>query len=151
MPTHTLEMEKDIYCVFNNTVLIFDKSAYISIGNLKYYVKLEKKVFNNKQKLHLFLSNLTDVGIIFLNNEIPKIKLKVDQYGGMDKLFSYRTNKRFLDDIEVIYINTSLSNKIKSKLKYVMDDMVQMLALKTIRPFRMNIDAFLDKKEKWKE
>ena len=144
-------MEKDIYCVFNNTVLIFDKSAHISIGNLKYYVKLEKRVFNNKQNLHLFLANLTDVGIIFLNNEIPKIKFKVDQYGGMNKLCSYRTNKRFLDDIEVIYINISISNKIKSKLKYVMDDIVQMLAFKSIKPFRMNINAFLDKKEEWED
>jgi len=150
-PTHTLEMEKDIYCVFNNTVLIFDKSAYIAIGYLKYYVKLKQLKFNNKQKLHSFLSNLTDGGIIFINNEIPKINLKVNQYGGMNKLYSYRTKRRFLDDIEVIYINTSMSNKIKSKLKYVMDDIVQMMALKSLKPFRMNINAFLDKKEKWEE
>ena len=107
-PTHTLEMEKDIYCVFNNTVLIFDKSAYIAIGYLKYYVKLKQLKFNNKNKLNTYISNLTNVGIIFLNNNIPNIEFNNNQYGGMDKLVSYRTNNKFLDGIEVIYILTHI-------------------------------------------
>ena len=144
-------MDRDIICVFNNTVLLFDKSAYIAIGYLKYYVKLKQIKFNNENNLNTYISNLTNVGIIFLNNNIPKIKFNTNQYGGMDKLVSYRTNNKFLDDIEVIYINTSISNNIKKKLKYVMDDIVQMMALKSLKPFVMNVDAFLDKKEEWKE
>ena len=95
-----------------------------------YYVKLQRETFNDKKELNTYLSNVENVSIIFLDNNIPEITLKCLDYGNMNKLFSYRKKWKILTDVKVVYVDLELPEQLKEKLDYAMEDIVQMWAFK---------------------
>lgn len=61
----------------------------------------------------------------------------------MKKLSSYRTGIKCLFEIKVIYLNLKLSNKISKNLKYIVDDICEINAVKSIKPFRYKLDGII--------
>lgn len=140
-PTHTLTLEKDIICVWNKNVYIFEKSSSFAIGRLKYYMKLKEIKFNTKKDLYNHICKQTSSVIIFMDNKKPDIDFNNKTVGNMKKLSSYRTGIKCLFEIKVIYLK--LSNKISKNLKYIVDDICEINAVKSIKPFRYKLDGII--------
>ena len=130
--THALTLDYDVICVWNNEIFIFEKNADLRVEKLIWYVKLQCKTFNDKKELNAYLSNIEYASIIFLDNNIPEIDFKCHDYGDMYRLFSYKKGRKILPDadIKVVYVDMELSEHLKEKLDYAMEDIAQMWAFK---------------------
>ena len=89
---------------------------------------MQCKTFNDKKELNAYLSNIEYASIIFLDNNIPEIPFKCHDYGDMYRLFSYKKGRKILPDadIKVVYVDMELSEHLKEKLDYAMEDIAQM-------------------------
>jgi len=113
MPTHTLTLDKDIICVWKNTVYIFEKSSSLAIGYLKHYMKIKEIKFKTKKDLYNYICKQTSSVIIFLDNKLPNINLNNARAGGM------------------------------KKLKYIVEDICYINALKPIKSFQYKLDGVI--------
>lgn len=138
-----MTLDKDAICVWNNNVYILRKSSFFAVGRLKYFVKFEEIKFKSRDCLYDFICKETSSTLLFMDNRIPSIGLNNDSVGDMKKLNSYRNGIKCLREIDVIYLNLYLSDKVKKKLKYIVDDICYIAAFKLLKPFKFNIEGIL--------